>query len=474
MRSRVFQNFGGGIIGLYLTLIASGPCLAQQCVGDCDGSGAVIINELILGVNIALGTADVSVCTAFDCPQHLPGIFINCAVEAVDNALLGCRTATAIPSTATPTCPLPPQQPTCRPDEGFFCVGEPCLVCVCGTLTPTPTVTYTPLATCTLSTTPTTSPTPTITATPTPTRTCASASRPATCAAGQVIACADQLCSIDCGCGTVTSTPTPTNTCTPGANPPPGCSYEGSTRTFTRTPCNHAPTETPTKTTDCSGISDLRPCVHPCGNGVCQYGFCNGECTPSRTSTPLRTPTPTLATPGNSISTATATPTQPPDPTVTLAPHACRQSNDCDAAFELCLEPGGFAGCGICYPESEIDREYQRCTTDADCGSDICEPLGLPTRTCSACSGHALVCMPGCTADDQCAPGTRCDRGRCAPQPCISDQQCPAQHSCVPAADTGAETCQRKACATDLVCGDGFCVKGLCYDALGRCTLIPA
>ena len=41
MRSRVVHDFGGGIIGLYLTLIASGTCLAQQCVGDSNGNGAV-------------------------------------------------------------------------------------------------------------------------------------------------------------------------------------------------------------------------------------------------------------------------------------------------------------------------------------------------------------------------------------------------------------------------------------------------
>jgi hypothetical protein len=32
MRSWVVHNFGGGIIGLNLTLTASGTCRAQQCV----------------------------------------------------------------------------------------------------------------------------------------------------------------------------------------------------------------------------------------------------------------------------------------------------------------------------------------------------------------------------------------------------------------------------------------------------------
>ena len=32
---------------------------AQDCVGDCDGDGQVSINELVLGVNIALGSLPV-------------------------------------------------------------------------------------------------------------------------------------------------------------------------------------------------------------------------------------------------------------------------------------------------------------------------------------------------------------------------------------------------------------------------------
>jgi len=94
--------------GLCLLLLAAGLVAAMpwrvgaqpsptatptSCVGDCNGDGEVRINELILGVNIALGNAAVSACASFDCPQPLPGVFINCAVEAVNNAQLGCRTA---------------------------------------------------------------------------------------------------------------------------------------------------------------------------------------------------------------------------------------------------------------------------------------------------------------------------------------------------------------------------------------------
>src|SRR5579862_4036772 len=39
---------------------------AQVCVGDCGGKGSVGISDLILGVNIALGTASLTQCPEFD------------------------------------------------------------------------------------------------------------------------------------------------------------------------------------------------------------------------------------------------------------------------------------------------------------------------------------------------------------------------------------------------------------------------
>jgi hypothetical protein len=58
------------------------------CVGDCDGTGSVTIDELITLVNIALGTAQASAC-----PHGVPsGAEVNVAVvvQAVNAALRGC------------------------------------------------------------------------------------------------------------------------------------------------------------------------------------------------------------------------------------------------------------------------------------------------------------------------------------------------------------------------------------------------
>jgi len=59
------------------------------CTGDCDGNGVTSINELIRGVNIALGLQDVSSCPAAD--EDGNGIVsVNELIRAVNRALDGC------------------------------------------------------------------------------------------------------------------------------------------------------------------------------------------------------------------------------------------------------------------------------------------------------------------------------------------------------------------------------------------------
>lgn len=65
------------------------PASESACVGDCDGSGGVAINELVSMVNIALGTADAATCTAGDADQN-GVIVINEILAAVVRALNGC------------------------------------------------------------------------------------------------------------------------------------------------------------------------------------------------------------------------------------------------------------------------------------------------------------------------------------------------------------------------------------------------
>ena len=60
-----------------------------QCVGDCNGSLDVTVDEIITMVNIALGTQPISKCEAGDSDQS-GDITVDEIVAAVNHALNGC------------------------------------------------------------------------------------------------------------------------------------------------------------------------------------------------------------------------------------------------------------------------------------------------------------------------------------------------------------------------------------------------
>jgi len=70
-------------------LVTVGGTPPAACVGDCDGSHNVSISELVRGVNIALGSQPISMCTAFDC-QNTGTVPVSCLVRGVNNSLGGC------------------------------------------------------------------------------------------------------------------------------------------------------------------------------------------------------------------------------------------------------------------------------------------------------------------------------------------------------------------------------------------------
>jgi hypothetical protein len=153
----------------------------------------------------------------------------------------------------------------------------------------------------------------------------------------------------------------------------------------------------------------------------------------------------------------------------------CRTANDCDVSFEICVEPGGFAGCGVC-----LDHQAE-CESDGDCDGDrICEPIGHSAATC-ACDPTVLVCVDGCDGDGDCPAGQACGADRhCGPIPCRtpdrprSEDSCPEMFTCDPGIPLPGE-CRRTPCASDIDCGEriGFCVNGECYVAPGRCDVVP-
>lgn len=95
----------------------SGDAAAQTCVGDCNGDGAVQINELILGVNIALNVLDISECPSLDDGQGT--VTVNRLIAAVNSALCNCGVCpTPEPGTATPSATGPSATPTATPTPG--------------------------------------------------------------------------------------------------------------------------------------------------------------------------------------------------------------------------------------------------------------------------------------------------------------------------------------------------------------------
>jgi hypothetical protein len=81
-------NFTDGAV----TVTGGGTPTPGGCVGDCNADHSVAINELIIGVNEALGTAPLSSCTAFDANGD-GMVSINELITAVNNALNGCPTS---------------------------------------------------------------------------------------------------------------------------------------------------------------------------------------------------------------------------------------------------------------------------------------------------------------------------------------------------------------------------------------------
>src|SRR5207249_1212383 len=62
---------------------------AVVCAADCDGSGAVTVDELVLLTNLALGTAPASMCASADANGD-GQIGIDELLAAVSRALNGC------------------------------------------------------------------------------------------------------------------------------------------------------------------------------------------------------------------------------------------------------------------------------------------------------------------------------------------------------------------------------------------------
>ncbi len=95
------------------------PFLPPLCIGDCNGDGAVTIDELITGIDMALGSAVPDRCTAFCFTGCGPGPHVRppsvvCLTRGVSYALDGCPTSCATDEDCDPGNPCAVRQCTPR------------------------------------------------------------------------------------------------------------------------------------------------------------------------------------------------------------------------------------------------------------------------------------------------------------------------------------------------------------------------
>jgi len=186
------------VLAAGLLLASSTPGAGQTgCVGDCNDDRQVKINELILGVNIAIDQALLTDCSSFNLNGNNQ-VEVNELVTGVNNALDGCPAVPTATGRATVTLtPSPTETVTVTPTATT--TGE------MATETPTPmgAATVTPTAT-TTGEVATETPTPTATSTGTPPPTGSVTATPTATTTG----------ATETPTATVTSTSSPTATTT--------------------------------------------------------------------------------------------------------------------------------------------------------------------------------------------------------------------------------------------------------------------
>jgi hypothetical protein len=99
-----------------LGLLVAGAASAQ-CPGDCGGDGEVRVEDMVVGVRIALGEVGVDACAAFD-TNHDGVVSIDELVRAAGFLLNGCPlppTPTETPTASPTDTPTTTETPTATP-----------------------------------------------------------------------------------------------------------------------------------------------------------------------------------------------------------------------------------------------------------------------------------------------------------------------------------------------------------------------
>jgi hypothetical protein len=105
----------------------------EPCPGDCNGNHLVVVNELLMGVGVALGHHPLSLCDAVE-SDGAAGVAVSELVLAVDAAMAGCPGPSPADATTTPSLapsPQPTRTPTPRSVEEGGCVRTGCSGHIC-------------------------------------------------------------------------------------------------------------------------------------------------------------------------------------------------------------------------------------------------------------------------------------------------------------------------------------------------------
>ena len=86
---RGYMRPGGGSVNCSIGAYENDAADLLLCNGDCDGDGTITVDEVITGVNIALG--NISVCACMPCDTDVDGVIsVAELIRAVHHALAGC------------------------------------------------------------------------------------------------------------------------------------------------------------------------------------------------------------------------------------------------------------------------------------------------------------------------------------------------------------------------------------------------
>ena len=82
-------NAGFVLVSSAALAVSPTQITSQTCIGDCDNSRTVTVDEILTGVSITLGSLSLEQCPRFDC-DGIGQVTVDCIIGAVEAALNGC------------------------------------------------------------------------------------------------------------------------------------------------------------------------------------------------------------------------------------------------------------------------------------------------------------------------------------------------------------------------------------------------